>query len=364
VKARLLLALLVLALALVPVLSGPSSVSAQTAPDDGAAAAAPAAAPADPGTAQTDGQRKPSGGGGPSLLDLLRPIVEQLTGELFTRILVNLLQGVATALHKVVEAVMGSALNFVTQTPPGGSYGSPTVQALWGAMRAVANLGLVLVVAWGGFNLIAASQTGSPYHAAMELFPRVVCAGLLVNTSLWWAQLAIDANNALCQAIGQTSLPAWERADSASKALIDVIAALIYLVTSLFLLLQMLMRLALVDVLLVVSPLALLCWVLPQTNGWARLWSSTFVGTVFTQFVQVLALKLGGSLMTDLAPQSADAAVLALFLGVAVMVLTLKIPGLMRGQLGDGLGFARYYAYRQGARSLEGRGAAAAGKGG
>src|SRR5205085_2371973 len=213
------------------------------------------------------GAEPSSSGGGPSLLDLLRPIVEQLTGELFTRILVNLLQGVVTALLKVVSAVMGSALNFVTQTPAGATYGSPTVQALWGAMRAVANLGLVLVVAWGGFNLIAAGQTGSPYHAAMELVPRVACGALLVNTSL----------------------------------------------------------------------------------GWARLWSSTFVGTVFTQFVQVLALKLGGSLMTDLAPQSADAAVLALFLGVAVMVLTLKIPALMRGQLGDGLGFARYYAYRQGA---------------
>ena len=85
------------------------------------------------------------------------------------------------------------------------------------------------------------------------------------------------------------------------------------------------------EVLLVVSPLGLLCWVLPQTQSWARLWSSTFFGAVFTQFVQVLALKLGGSL------------------------LTMKIPGLMRSHLGDGLGFARYLVYRQGARALEGR---------
>ena len=56
----------------------------------------------------------------------------------------------------------------------------------------------------------------------------------------------------------------------------------------------MLMRLALIDVLLVAAPLGLLCWVLPQTQGWARLWSSTFFTAVFTQFVQVLALKLGG----------------------------------------------------------------------
>ena len=52
----------------------------------------------------------------------------------------------------------------------------------------------------------------------MELFPRLVLGALLANTSLSWAQLAIDANNALCQAVGQASLPAWERADSATPA--------------------------------------------------------------------------------------------------------------------------------------------------
>ena len=51
-----------------------------------------------------------------------------------------------------------------------------------------------------------------------------------------------------------------------------------------------------------------------------------------------------------------DAALLTVFLGVAVLALTLKIPGLMRVHLGDGLGFARYYVYRQGAHALEARG--------
>ena len=222
-------------------------------------------------------------------------------------------------------------------------------------MRTIANAALALVALWGGFNLIVREHLGSPYHEAMELFPRLVLGALLANTSLWWAQLAIDANNALCSAIGAATLPAWERTDTATQLLVEVISVLIYLVTSLLLLLQMLMRLALIDVLLVVSPLALLCWVLPQTQGWARLWSSVFFGAVFAQFVQVLALKLGGALLTELAPMGADAALLAVFLGIAVLALTMRIPGLMRNHLGDGLGFARYFAYRQAASALEGR---------
>jgi hypothetical protein len=94
--------------------------------------------------------------------------------------------------------------------------------------------------------------------------------------------------------------------------------------------------------------------VLPQTQGWARLWSGTFFGVVFAQFVQVLALKLGGSLLSELAPMSPDAALLSVFLGVAVLALTLKVPSLMPNHIGDGLGFIRYYVYHQGARALKG----------
>jgi len=307
-------------------------------------------AAATPPPPEGDPAPDPSGG----LLGFL-PDPKQWAADVFNQVLVDLLQGLSNAIRGVVGSVMGSSLNFITQTPPAGSYASPTVQTLWNVVRAIANAALVLVALWGGFNLIAREQVGSPYHEAMEVFPRLVLGALLANTSLTWAQLAIDANNALCQAIGQASLPAWERADSATQLLVEVIAILIYLVTSLLLLLQMLMRLALIDVLVVVSPLGLLCWVLPQTQGWARLWSSTFFGAVFTQFVQVLALKLGGSLLTELTPMAADAALLAVFLGVAVLLLTMKIPGLMRNHLGDGLGFARYFVYRQGARALEGR---------
>ena len=102
----------------------------------------------------------------------------------------------------------------------------------------------------------------------MELVPRLALGALLANTSLTWGQLAIDANNALCQAIGQaTSARLGAAPMPAPRSWSTCIGVLIYLVTSLLLLLQMLMRLALVDVLLVISPLALLCWVLPPDPG-------------------------------------------------------------------------------------------------
>jgi hypothetical protein len=303
-------------------------------------------------------------GGAPGAVGISLPDPRQWAADVFNQVLINLLNGLAGALHAVVGAVLGSSLNFITQTPPAGSYASPTVQALWGVTRGIANLALVLVAMAGGFNVIWRIQSGTTYDGVLELLPRLALGALLANTSLTWGQLAIDANNALCAAIGQATLPAWGQADVGTQLLVDVIGVLIYLVTSLLVLLQMLIRLALVDVLLVVSPLALVCWVLPQTQGWARLWMNAFFGSVFTQFVQVLALKLGGSLLTEVTPMAPDAALLAVFLGVAVLALTLKIPGLLRTHVGDGLGFVRYYVYRQGARALEGGGGTGSTSGG
>lgn len=354
--ARLPLTVLAAALTLLLALLATRPVAAQAPP----LPPTPVATPTPAATPTPEGNRPPERSGGP--LDFLPDLVPDLpdpkewAADVFNQVLVTLLRGIADALRGAVGGVLDSSLNFITQTPPDGSYDSPTVRSLWNVVRLIANAGLALVALWGGFNLIVREQIGSPYHEAMELFPRLVVGALLVNTSLSWGQLAIDLNNALCQALGETTLPAWERADTPTQLLADVIASVVYLVTGLLLLLQMLMRLALVDVLLVASPLGLLCWVLPQTQSWARLWSDTFFSAVFTQFVQVLALKLGGSLLTELTPMAADSALLSVFLGVAVLVLTLKIPGLMRARTGDGLGFVRYIAYRQGARALEGGG--------
>jgi hypothetical protein len=173
-------------------------------------------------------------------------------------------------------------------------------------------------------------------------------------------QLAIDANNALCHALGQPTLPAWDSAASAAgqvgQPAFGVVLLLVYLVMGLVLLLQQLARLALVDLLLVLAPLGLVCWVLPSTQRWARLWSDSFFGAVFTQFVQVVALKVGAALIADyLTLGPGDAQVLSLFLAIAVLVLAVKVPALLRasaGGLGGGVGLVRYYAYRSAAKQL------------
>jgi hypothetical protein len=247
--------------------------------------------------------------------------------------------------------LMGSG-NVISQTPAALSYASPAVGDLWGSMRTVGNVGLAVVTVWAGVNLMIHPHIRAPYHGALELIPRVLLCGILINTSLGWGKFVIDLNNALCQTVGSGSMPAWgsiQEPPGGGAVLLDLIAMAIYLVLGLLLMGQMLMRLALVDALLIIAPLALLCWVLPQTYGWARLWFSTFFATVFVQAIQVLVLRLGAdmiqrlpSLLASVGSSPGDSGhiwLATLLLGMAVLQLARRIPRLVQG-VPSGIGTA------------------------
>ncbi|MDQ3809205.1 MAG: type IV secretion system protein, partial [Chloroflexota bacterium] len=274
----------------------------------------------------------------------------------FNGALVGLGHRTTSDMVSFLDGLLGQG-NVISQTPPALSYDSAVVRRLWSTLRTVANIGLAVVTVWGGINLIVHPHIRAPYHGALELVPRVLVGAVLVNTSLDWGRFAIDANNALCGMLGLATIPGWVDVLGVEQGsvLLNVIAMGIYLLMGLLLLGQMLMRLALVDALLVVAPLALLCWVLPQTHSWARLWFSTFFSTVFVQFLQVVVLQLGTELLQSAAtalqaatqqPLGSGRSWLASVLfGVAVLHLARKVPRLMPGHPGASSGWTPIQAF-------------------
>jgi hypothetical protein len=258
------------------------------------------------------------------------PSVQEFAGGIFTQVLTTLLGALADALQALIGQAVGgggpAGGGFVTSTPPASTYASPAVGGLWGKVRLAADASLALIVAYSGALIALGKVQRSPYDEALALLPRIGVGLALVNGSLWIGQEAIDLNNALCASIG-AALPGFGQAAGASPTLADVLARLAYLLTGLLLILQMLMRLALVDVALVLAPAGIVLYLLPGTRPWGEKWSGIFVAAVFTQFVQVLALKLGEALIGA----SGGTGLLDFFTGIAVLVLVLKIPGLLGG---------------------------------
>lgn len=272
--------------------------------------------------------------------------------DLFNTMLIGLGRHTTTDAVQFMNWVMGNS-NVITQTPPALSYDSDVVRRLSAWLRLAGNTALAVISVIGGLNMIVNPHIRAPYHGALELVPRVLLGGLLVNTSLDWGRFVIDLNNALCQGIGASSMPGWGGVlqPGTNAQLLDLIAVVVYLIMGLLLLVQMLMRLALVDVLLILAPLALLCWVLPQTYSWARLWFQTFFAAVFVQFIQVLVLQVGTELIQRLpsllpGPLSGQSSqpfdggrawLVTLLLGVAVLQLARSIPRLLPGYPGGGV---------------------------
>lgn len=249
------------------------------------------------------------------------------------------LSGLVSALQSVLNWASGlgaSSFNFITRTPPEGSYQSASVVTLWTWVVGVADAALALLTLWGGYNVIVRHALGARYASAMELLPRLALAALAANLSLLFSSFFVDLNNALCAGVGQVSLPGYSAmsavssAQSAAQDVAGLLLALIYGIVGLLLVLQMLLRLALLDLLIVAAPLGLLCWALPQTQAWSRLWTSTFVATALVQFLQILTLRLGAALILQPTPGRLDTAVLTLLVGIADLYLTFKLPGMLR----------------------------------
>lgn len=230
------------------------------------------------------------------------------------------------------------ALDILVQTPAADTYQNTVVLTFWRTVVGIADSALAIIICWAGYNLIVGPSSGVRYHEARQLLPRLALAALAMNLSLLATQAFIDLNNALCglvsgpfsQLTGLLTLDIKNGAAGvASIALILLFLA--FGVVGLLLIIQMVVRLAMLDVLIVTAPLGLVCWVLPQTHAWAQLWTRSFISTVFVQFVQVLALTLGGGFIAFFPSDTAFGAIMDLVIGVATLYLTLKIPGFLRG---------------------------------
>jgi hypothetical protein len=229
------------------------------------------------------------------------------------------------------------AANFITQTPPSLTYQNGDVRSLYETMQRIANAALAVIATVGALNTILRPHFGFRYHSLSAFVPRLLVGAILVNTALWWVQFAIDLNNAMAASVGNATPPNWNSLNGAHQALTDIVLGLVYVIAGLLLVIQMLMRLAWIDVLLVAAPVAAACWVLPQTQGWAHSWNQQFTGAVFTQFVQVIALKLGGVLLVAVVRLEPDVTWLSFLLGAATLWLTFRIPGLMRAGAGGNI---------------------------
>ena len=234
-----------------------------------------------------------------------------------------------------------------TGTPAGLTYDHEIVRQAWMAVWVVTSGLLVVIVGWMGLSLIVGDHLGRAQAGWRELVPRLLLGLVAAAASLWWCALVIDVADAVSGFIAaelgvtagdmlRSTLQTLLRAVQVGSVGMALLLALIYLVYAffvLYLVVQMVLRLALIDILLALAPVALGLWILPHTAGWGRHWLRLFMTTVFQQAIQLVALALGiGFLNQYAAIGGADGMqdlAWKLLMSLAFIYLATRVPSML-----------------------------------
>ena len=237
--------------------------------------------------------------------------------------------------------------DIITGTPADLTYGHWLVQEAWLAVWIVTSAALAFIIGWIGLSLILQEPLGSRQAGWRELIPRLILGVVAAAASLWWCALVIDVAHAVSGFIAATldvtpsdllrapveTLLNAVKSGSVGLALLLAQIYLIYGFFCLYLLMQMVLRLALIDILLALAPVAMGLWTLPHSSGWSRHWLRLFMTTVFQQAVQLIALALGIGFLSELALigpfEPARDLIWKLLMSVAFIYLATRVPSML-----------------------------------
>ena len=237
--------------------------------------------------------------------------------------------------------------DILTGTPPDLTYAHAMVQQAWMVVWAITSGALMVILGWMGLSFIVSEHLGRQQTGWREMVPRLVLGLVAAASSLWWCALVLDVADAVSGFIAvsldvtpgdllRAPLDTFLTVVQAGSVGMAQLLALLYLVYGFFVLyviVQMVLRLALIDLLLALAPIALGLWILPHTAGWGRHWLRLFMTTVFQQAVQLIALALGLGFLNEFASIAAfepvQDLIWKLLMSLAFVYMATRVPSML-----------------------------------
>ena len=219
-------------------------------------------------------------------------------------------------------------LLFIFHTPDQLTYHAPPVQAMYTYSLGVVGALLTFILAVAGINYM----TGRSVEWSQTL-PQVVMCGIMAWGFQPFIALFIELGNdfifGMQFAVGvQPTFPAY---GASANAFMDILAFIIELLADLLLALEALARLALLDLLIAIAPLGIMCYALPQSRAWGRMWAEAFAATILIQPIQTMLVLLGAKMVSLLVTffQAGIPPLVQILVGLASIILALKVPQLL-----------------------------------
>lgn len=257
---------------------------------------------------------------------------------------------------KVTDTAYGIVSDMLTVNPVDTSTSSPMYQA-WSVMRNLANVAFVIAFLFIIFSQV--TSVGITNYGIKKLLPKIIMAAILVNISYWLCAVAVDVSNIIGSSLkgviegaGNQIFVASDGFDSGTDGTWDVLVvtvlagaagvAVMFLgitillpllitaaLTIITVVLVLTLRQALIILLIVVSPLAFVAYLLPNTESLFKKWLGLFK-TLLLMFPIIAvvfgACKLASIIITGAAGDNIVLSTMAV--GVTIIPL-IVLPKLM-----------------------------------
>lgn len=231
-----------------------------------------------------------------------------------------------------------AALSFFTTSTPLMADNSGVFN-LWLVMVGITDVLFILVVALLGFHVMSFSTFGLEEVELKHLVPRIGLIFLLINSSVFVIDAIIALSNGMITALnaGFSGKSVWDVLTavvelSSGMSLVGLLIMTVFLVLTVMLLVYYVLRLVVLYIGAVLSPVVLLVWLLPGFKDFAESAMKTYLTTVFVLFIHVVILHLAASLFAGMviaSPGQTYNPLMSMIVGIATILALLKTQGVM-----------------------------------
>lgn len=224
-------------------------------------------------------------------------------------------------------------------TPAADSYKHPVVTNGVNWSLGIMNGLLACILVVGGYNALLGYRAGQPVGENMQFILKFILTAVAANIGFMaFLPQIIELNNSMCMGIttalghaanGNFTLPLGAL-NWVEQPVTWAVFIVIDFVFALLLIIVMMVRLALLDFLIIIGPLAIMCYAIPQLESIARFWATSFFSALFVQFFMTGTLALGSAFIAGFGHASATP--VTIFLGIATLYLAFKWPSMLFSQ--------------------------------
>jgi len=256
--------------------------------------------------------------------------------EGLTQVLIDAVNGfIQNVVESSTKPIVDGIMTFLSSTP--SLLDNSSIVKFWLIILGITDSLFVLVVALLGLQFMSASTFGFEEIEFKYLLPRIGVAFLGANVSLFLADYAIKASNALVSGVLSATgglNHAWisnavtvSSITNGTAPFIILIFLLIFLIVSIVLLLMYISRLIVISLGAVLSPFIFLLWTLPKTADFAEMAVKGYFVSVFMIFVHVVTIQLAGTFLA--LPEQTNNSLISVAVAIGLLLTLLKIPSFM-----------------------------------